>query len=141
MASAEVEELERRRRYWFEHYEEFRCNVVVRHDQVGPTVGVFDQMTGGLGVFASVSSQSIAPADRGEFAIVGTVVTVYGVRRTWAWDLRDTVVSVTPDLCAFRRPNDLVVYLRGPVMAPVCGAAWFNQVPGWDWSALRGVVP
>jgi hypothetical protein len=63
-------------------------------------------------------------------------VTVLGARRTWQWDLRNTTVGVTPDVCEFRRPNELVVYVQGPVMASICGSAWFNRVPGWDWAAL-----
>jgi hypothetical protein len=135
-AEERAAEIERRNRYWFEHYEDFRCTVVVRHDQAGPTVGVFDQLSGGLGVFGSFPTRSMGPVDSGEFAIAGTIVTVLGARRTWQWDLRNTLVGVSPDVCQFRRPNELVVYLQGPIMGPIRGAAWFNPLPGWDWPKL-----
>jgi hypothetical protein len=135
--AARAEEIERRNRYWFEHYEDFRCDVVVRHDHAGPHIGVIDQLGDGLGVFGSFPTRSMGPVDRGEFAIAGTIVTVLGARRTWRWDLKSTFVGVTPDLCEFRRANDLVVFLQGPVMAPICGSAWSNRVPGWDWQRLR----
>jgi hypothetical protein len=77
-AAVQVGEVERRNRYWFEHYEDFRCVVVIRHDHAGPSIGVFDQLGGGLGVFGSFPTRSMGPVDRGEFAVGGTVVTVLG---------------------------------------------------------------
>jgi hypothetical protein len=54
-------EVERRNRYWFEHYEDFRCDVVVRHDHAGSSIGLFDQFSGGLGIFGSFPTRSMAP--------------------------------------------------------------------------------
>ena len=116
---ASTAEIEKRNRYWFEHWADFTCQVVVmtpaqRSFHVGVVVN---------GLFGSIpipyQSRDI---DSGTFMIRDGCFWVYSPRETYCWRLSDTQVISYSDGVEVRVPNQPVIALRGPIAAPLAGA-------------------
>jgi hypothetical protein len=135
-------ERDRRARYWFEHPDDFQCDVVVCMDHDGPAIGAFAPgAIGNIGLYASFPTRSNGAVDRGAFRIAGTQLTILGQKMTWVWDLSCVFVTCNPDHIEIRTPNAPVITVLGPVWSAVAGAAVNHAVPGWEWAARsRGVL-
>lgn len=117
MASAT--EIEQRNRYWFEHWREFTCYVVV--SEPIERTGYVGGSLGHLFAAAPIPFNSQV-TDRGTFEIhEDSTVWVYGSRRTYMWDLNNTHVVRYTNGVEMRAPNQPVILLLGPVVAPIAG--------------------
>jgi len=117
-------EIERRQRYWFEHWYDFTCEVVVQTPHHGNAhVGAF--MGGTLGLFGSIPVPlHTTEVDRGTFRIADGHVWVLGQYRTYCWPIQDTLCLWFQDGSGaeMRQAGQPVVTIRGPVAAPLAGA-------------------
>jgi hypothetical protein len=137
-AAVAAAERDRRARYWFQHPDDFQCDVVVCMDHDGPSIGAFAPgAIGNIGLYASIPTRTNGAVDRGPFRVAGTGLTVLGQKMTWVWDVRSVFVACAPDRIELRAPNAPVVTLLGPVWSAVAGAAVHHAVPGWEWAATH----
>jgi hypothetical protein len=128
-------EAARRNTYWFGHWQEFSCPVVVQQDKPGPRLGLSYHASQNMRLYGSEGTRMIGATDSGTFQISpdGTV-RVQGRNRTWAWSLWDTqfvLYDNGPGL-EVRQDNKPVIYVRGPVQAAVLGAVKALGIPNWD---------
>jgi len=112
-------EIERRNRYWFEHWQEFTCQVTVSvPERRQAHVGAFMD-----GLFGSVPIPFTAhDVEPGSFRFRNGCFEVYTARNTYSWPIRDTRILLSPDGAEVRVPHQPVVKIRGPVAAPLAGA-------------------
>lgn len=121
---ADEAEIERRNRYWFEHWYDFTCEVVVQtpHHANAHVGAVLD---GPLPLFGSLPiPMHTTEVDRGTFRIADGQIWVLGRFRTYCWPIENTIVQSRDDWSGveIRQPGQPVVTLLGPVIAPLAGA-------------------
>lgn len=113
-------EIERRNRYWFDHWETFTCTVTVSvPEQRSAHVGAFTD--GGL--FGSIPIPFTGhDVEAGQFGFRNGCFLVYTHRTTYSWAIVDTPVFFFDGGAEIRLPNQPTVTIRGPVVAPLAGA-------------------
>lgn len=115
----EEAEIQRRNRYWAEHWQDFSCEVVVQTPKTANAhVGLFGgHLFGSLPV--PVHTMDV---DRGTFYFRDGCMCVDGGMRTYVWPIQGTWVTYYEGRVEIRQDNRPVITLLGPVTAPILGA-------------------
>lgn len=125
MTDVSPEEVARREQYWFEHWEQFTCEVVVS-SPVSRSIRAgmfFDPFFGSIPI--PFHGQEI---DRGPLYLRNSFITVLGMYTTFAWPIQDVLIIPLDDGIEVRQLNRPVYTIRGPIRAAIAGALHAHHI-------------